>query len=149
MVCAPLSGAVARLCPVWCSVVPEANAVRCPLCPPSPSQCPRCVGDTPSGCGQSFCSRVQLGSLVFVCLKHVLLARPQPRQRLYDCAVLIAVYHSSTSVSSASPVGDDFYARGWGDECFGCLGLALDTLSCVLWNASRNHPLPPQFSTFW
>ena len=76
--------------------------------PAQPFQRLRCAGDTPSGCGQSFCSRVRLGSLALVCVKHILLAWPQRPQWLYDCAVLIAVYHSPTSVSPTSSVGDDF-----------------------------------------
>lgn len=105
--CSPLRGrgsSLPRL--VQCRTRSECCTVS-PV-PTHPSQCPCCVGDTPSGCRQSFCSRVQLGSLVFVCLKHVLLAWPQPRQWLYDYAILVAVYHSTTSVSSASSVGDDF-----------------------------------------
>lgn len=54
LLCAPLPGAVAHLCPVWCSAVPAASAAQCPLCPPRPSPPPRCAGDAPSGCGQRF-----------------------------------------------------------------------------------------------
>lgn len=34
--------------------VPAASPAQCPLCPPSPSPPPCCVGDAPSGCGQRF-----------------------------------------------------------------------------------------------
>lgn len=59
-------------------------------------------------------------------LKHFLLAQPQPRPWLYDCAVLVAVL--PPSMPPTGPVSNDL---GWGEECFVWLGLVLGALECL------------------